>query len=187
MEEIWKPIKGWEENYMVSNMGRVKSVTRKLSNNRRVYENLLTLQLHHTGTQRITLRGEGKKKTTALVPRLVAEHFIDNPEGLPNVRHKDGNKLNNVSTNLEWYKALNLLSKSDLDEYTQSKLEEERKQHKKELKEAIIDAYHHGIIRAAGQLRETHKDMDMLFVVDDEDLEKLFKQFNIAEDEKPKF
>jgi hypothetical protein len=34
--------------------------------------------------------------------RLVAEYFLDNPNNLPVVHHKDENKLNNHYTNLEW-------------------------------------------------------------------------------------
>ena len=34
--------------------------------------------------------------------RLVAEHFLKNPNSLPIVNHKDGNKLNNQLSNLEW-------------------------------------------------------------------------------------
>lgn len=43
----------------------------------------------------------GKQKNCR-VNRLVAQAFIPNPAGLPEVNHKDGNKDNNSADNLEW-------------------------------------------------------------------------------------
>ena len=43
-----------------------------------------------------------KKCKTFMLHRLIASLFIDNPNNLPCINHRDGNKLNNVLSNLEW-------------------------------------------------------------------------------------
>lgn len=45
---------------------------------------------------------KNKKGYTSYIHRLLAIHFIPNPDNLPEVNHKDGNKLNNSIENLEW-------------------------------------------------------------------------------------
>ena len=91
-QEIWMDIKGYEGKYKVSNQGRVYSLHSHkylaLGNNGKGY---LFVQLWRDN--------KGKKE---YVHRLVALHFIDNPEGLPQVNHKDENKENNCVENLEW-------------------------------------------------------------------------------------
>lgn len=95
--EQWKTVKGYEGLYEVSNLGNVKS-----------------LNYRHTGRERILKPGKvgggylqvqlcknGKRKML-LVHRLVAAAFIPNPEGLPEINHKDENKTNNCVENLEF-------------------------------------------------------------------------------------
>ena len=60
-----------------------------------------TLRINTCGYVITALR-IGKKDYSKRVHRLVAETYIPNPENKPEVNHKDGNKLNNHYTNLEW-------------------------------------------------------------------------------------
>lgn len=54
------------------------------------------------GYLRVDLYDENGKRKHYKVHRLVAQAFIENPDGKPQVNHKDGNKHNNSVTNLEW-------------------------------------------------------------------------------------
>lgn len=62
---------------------------------------ILKPNLHHQGYYNIWLRN-GRCKKVVLIHRLIAEHFIPNPDGKPFINHIDGNKTNNTISNLEW-------------------------------------------------------------------------------------
>ena len=57
--------------------------------------------IYNTGYKIVRLTINGKTKGYS-VHRLVAQTFLNNPENLPIVNHKDGNKINNNVENLEW-------------------------------------------------------------------------------------
>lgn len=80
------------ENYFIYDDGSVfNSSTQKMLNG--------SISQHGYKYYRLS---KNNKKTAVYAHRLVAEAFIDNPDNLPIVNHKDGNKLNNNISNLEW-------------------------------------------------------------------------------------
>ena len=97
MEEIWRDIKGFEGKYMVSNLGRVKS----LNYNKTGKEKIMKGVPDGYGYFQLSLCKEGKVKNCR-INRLVAQAFIPNTESKPQVNHIDGDKTNNRVTNLEW-------------------------------------------------------------------------------------
>ena len=102
--EIWKPIKGWEDLYMVSNLGRVKSLGRTIirKNGRiRVFPEKIIKPQINRAHYLIGLWKDNKVKRCYL-HRPVAEAYIPNPNNFPLINHKDENPANNVVDNLEW-------------------------------------------------------------------------------------
>lgn len=105
MDEIWKPVDGYEGLYEVSSLGRVKSLTRTRrqpakngSTSTHTYEGrILHPVRQNNGYLNVNLCGK-----VVGVHRLVAAAFIPNDDNLPQVNHLDGNKANNVAENLEW-------------------------------------------------------------------------------------
>lgn len=106
MEEVWKDVKDWEGLYQVSNLGRVRSLDKKVNckyGKTKIHRGKIrTLSISKRyGYVRVSLWDKGKRLNCS-VHRLVAEVFCENPDSKEWVNHKDGNKQNNVSTNLEW-------------------------------------------------------------------------------------
>lgn len=113
MEEIWKPVVGYEGLYEVSNMGRIRSLdhdTTIVCRNRTYVAHmqgrmLNPLPLRH-GYVGVQLYGRGGHVTrgqkTFSVHRLVAEAFIPNPDNKPEVNHINEDKSDNRACNLEW-------------------------------------------------------------------------------------
>ena len=97
MEEIWKDIEGYEGLYQVSNLGRVKSLKYRQSNN----ENILKPQVDGGGYLMVHL-WKDKKPKAMKVHRLVAQAFIPNPDSLPEVNHKSEVKTENTVDEIEW-------------------------------------------------------------------------------------
>ena len=99
--EEWRPVKGYEGRFEVSNYGRVKSFL-TMGNCRKVgaeYAHLLKPKKTNRGYLRVCLRIDGKTKDFS-VHRLVVDAFIGIPDGMV-VNHIDGCKTNNNLTNLE--------------------------------------------------------------------------------------
>lgn len=92
--EIWKNLKeNGYTNYSISNKGRIKNTKTN---------NILKTEISNAGYERVSLYNKVTKKTKKLsIHRLVALYFVEGDNSLV-VNHIDGNKTNNVFTNLEW-------------------------------------------------------------------------------------
>lgn len=103
--EIWKPIVGWEGLYEVSNLGRVRSIDRKVPAKNGSTETrkgkIKSLQKTRFGYMRVSLN-KAKCRKTYMVHRLVADAFLPNPDNLPFINHKNETRDDNRVENLEW-------------------------------------------------------------------------------------
>jgi len=104
LQEEWRCVYGYEGIYEISNHGAVRSLTRKSKHSRggsRTLKGRLMKNGYCGDYDAVQLSKYGKV-TNHLIHRLVASSFIDNPDNKKCVNHKDGNKKNNHSYNLEW-------------------------------------------------------------------------------------
>lgn len=96
-QETWKPLAGYEKFYTISNFGKVKSIIRKWHQR----EHILKPIRGNCGYLRFNISKNGIIKNLYL-HHLVALNFIgQRPKGYQ-VNHKDGVKLNNCVSNLEY-------------------------------------------------------------------------------------
>lgn len=132
--EIWKPIVIKQNDvlynftglYEVSNYGNIRSLN--YNHTKKIKE--LTPKPDNGGYLRIGLHKNGKQ-VNCLVHRIVAQVFLENPNNLPEVNHKDENKENNNVENLEWcdrqYNAQYSLKGKTLSEEHKHKISEGNK------------------------------------------------------------
>ena len=91
--EIWKDIPGYEGRYQVSHIGRVRGLRKRT----------LVGQVINSGYRVLNLVSGGRRtRVVRLEHRLVAEAFVANPNGYPEVNHLNGVKTDNRASNLEW-------------------------------------------------------------------------------------
>lgn len=103
--EEWRDVVGQEGFYQVSNLGRIKTVSRYVESRPGVYitirEKIRKIGIDNYGYSFVNF-SKGGKQTTAFIHRCIAMAFIPNPDNKKEVNHIDGNKQNNDISNLEW-------------------------------------------------------------------------------------
>lgn len=164
---MYKDVIGYEGEYQITESGVVRSLDRlcvdSLGRKRFRKGVVLSPDIAQNGYYRVTLASSGKKKQFYL-HRLIAIHFMENPDNLPQINHKDGNKLNNSLDNLEWctvqentihaYKLGLIKPASGKDHHNYQKTGSKHERAKKVLGTNIIT----GATKEYGALVETKKD-----------------------------
>lgn len=108
--EVWRPVKGYEGIYEVSDLARVRSLDHYVEYNtkagnhfKRFFKGKILVPKKDQKDQYLFVAlSVNRKIKAARIHRLVAEAFIPNPDNLPCINHKDENKQNNLPSNLEW-------------------------------------------------------------------------------------
>lgn len=94
MEEIWKPVVGYEGLYEVSSLGKIKSL--------KFWKERILKWWKDKDWYMLVVLCNKKVNLTSKIHRLVARSFIQNPENRPQVNHINWIKTDNRVENLEW-------------------------------------------------------------------------------------
>ena len=106
MIEEWRNVLGYEGLYQVSNLGRVRSLSRFVGGGfcgeyKLICGKILKSFDNRNGYRQVTLHKDGERKNY-YVHRLVATAFLPCPDECCVINHKDYNRSNNAADNLEW-------------------------------------------------------------------------------------
>ena len=98
--EKWRRAVGFSANYYVSNMGRILTLTGYgIKNNPMIMK---PAQCMDKRRNRLGYFRTVMDRRNIRVHRVVAEAWVDNPEGKPFVNHINGDRADNRAANLEW-------------------------------------------------------------------------------------
>ena len=103
--EEFTPMVGYEDFYEISNFLRVRRLPRLIRNKSALFvskERIVVSYFSKSIKYMVISLTKNSKKSQMLMHRLMAIHFIPNPENKPDVNHKNGIKTDNRVENLEW-------------------------------------------------------------------------------------
>lgn len=162
--EIWKPVKGYEGLYEVSNLGNLRSLDRYSMCGKQycLFKGKPIKAFPDSkGYLRTDLCKNGQRKLH-LVHRLVAEAFISNPNNLPCIDHINTIKTDNRVENLRWCSYKENSNNPLTIEHTRSK----------ETKEKIL---------ATRRKNQSHNCEIAVYYVDEDGTKRIFKSMNEAQ------
>lgn len=99
--EIWKDVVGYEKQYLISNLGRVKSL-RRIVRTQHFYTTEKIKKVIIGGSNVYITLLKNKDSKLHYLKYLVASHFLENPDNKTEVVHINGDYLNNRFDNLKY-------------------------------------------------------------------------------------